>query len=120
MAKHNDVGDLGEQIAKKHLIVQNYQILDSNWRWGKGEIDLIAFHQGVLVFIEVKTRQKATFGMPEEAITPKKQMLIYELAIEYMYRTNYEAEFRFDVIAILLEPQLSIRHFEDAFFPNWS
>lgn len=120
MANHNDLGKLGEQIAQKHLKVKNYLILDSNWRWGRGEIDLIAQYKDILVFVEVKTRKKITFGTPEEAVTLKKQELMYELAIEYMYNIQYEAEFRFDIVAITLEPTLDIRHFEDAFFPDWS
>lgn len=120
MANHNDVGKLGEQIAKKHLKAKNYSILDSNWRWGKGEIDLIVKEKEILVFVEVKTRKKATFGNPEESVTEKKQQLMYELAVEYMYQIGHEAEFRFDIIAILLDPTINIRHFQDAFFPNWS
>lgn len=120
MANHNDVGKLGEQIAKKHLEEKGYSILAHSWRWGKGEIDFIAQQKGILVFVEVKTRKKTTFGMPEEAVSQKKQTLMYELAVEYMYRTEYDKEFRFDIISIILEPQEDIRHFEDAFFPNWS
>lgn len=120
MANHNDVGKLGEQIAKKNLEEKGYTILAHSWRWGKGELDFIAQQGEILVFVEVKTRKKITFGMPEEAVSQKKQTLMYELAVEYMYRTQYEAEFRFDIISIILEPQQEIRHFEDAFFPNWS
>ena len=120
MANHNDVGKLGEQIAKKNLENKGYTILEHGWRWGKGELDFIAKKEDILVFVEVKTRKKITFGMPEEAVSHKKQTLMYELAVEYMYRIQYEAEFRFDIISIILEPQQEIRHFEDAFFPNWS
>lgn len=120
MAKHNYVGKLGEEIAKKHLASQGYLILDLNWRWGKGEIDIIAQQNNVLVFIEVKTRTQNTFGYPEEAISTKKQQLMYELAIEYMYQHQHEDEFRFDVIAITLSPTTEIEHFQDAFFPSWN
>lgn len=120
MANHNDVGHLGEQIAKKHLVHQNYQILACNWRWGKGEIDLIVEKDQRLVFVEVKTRRTAYFGPPEASVTAKKQAILFELAVEYMYSIQYEAEFQFDVIAIVLEPVLEIQHFKDAFFPNWT
>lgn len=119
MDNHNELGRLGEQIAKKHLENQEYSILDCNWRWGKGEIDLIATIGKTLVFIEVKTRKTANFGDPEEAVSTKKQNLLYEVATEYMYRIQHEGEFRFDIIAITIEPQLDIQHFEDAFFPHW-
>ena len=119
MAKHNDTGKLGEQIAQRFLKKKQFKILECNWRWGKGEMDIIAEKDDLLVFIEVKTRTKNTFGHPEEAISEKKQNLMYELATEYMYIISYEKEFRFDVIAIVLEPGLEIKHFEDAFFPHW-
>lgn len=119
MDNHNKVGVFGEQIAKKHLENLSYTILETNWRWGKGEIDIIAKIDAILVFVEVKTRKTADFGDPEEAVSTQKQNLFYELSTEYMYRLNYEGEFRFDIIAITLEPQLDIRHFEDAFFPLW-
>lgn len=119
MANHNDVGKLGEQIAKKYLEMIDYTILETNWSWGKGEIDLIVMHQDKMVFVEVKTRKKNTFGYPEEAVNSKKQGLMYELATEYMYQNSYEGEIRFDIVAITLTPKEDIKHFKDAFFPTW-
>ena len=116
MAEHND---LGEKIACRYLSEKGYQILVQNWRWGKGELDIIVKKEAVLVFVEVKTRSTNTFGTPEEAVTEKKQNLLYELAVEYMYRIDHEAEFRFDIIAITMQPELEIKRFEDAFFPTW-
>ena len=119
MAKHNEIGKLGEQIAQKYLEAEGYTILETNWRWGRGEIDLIAQYKDVLVFVEVKTRSNTDFGQPEEAITVKKQNLFYELATEYMYRTGHEEEFRFDIVAIVLNPVQDLKHYQDAFFPVW-
>jgi putative endonuclease len=119
MANHNDLGDLGEALARQHLQQLGYRIVAQNWRWGKAEVDLIAYDRDILVFVEVKTRRSATFGPPELAVTPKKQRLLYHLSTEYMYQVGHEQEFRFDVVAIVMEPQPDIRHFPDAFFPNW-
>lgn len=119
MAKHNDLGTLGESLAQHYLQKLGYTIVAQNWQWGKAEVDLIAYDREILVFVEVKTRQQATFGPPELAVTAKKQQLLYDLATEYMYQVEHEQEFRFDVIAIVLEPSLHIQHFPDAFFPNW-
>ncbi len=119
MAQHNETGILGEKIAHNFLIKKGYQVVATNWRWGKGEIDLIGRHQGTLIFVEVKTRTNATFGQPEEAISVKKQQLMYELASEYMFREQYEEEYRFDIISIVLRPSREINHYEDAFFPHW-
>lgn len=119
MAKHNEIGKLGEQLAQKYLEAKAYTTLETNWRWGKGEIDIIAKVNSVLVFVEVKTRSNSAFGHPEEAVTTKKQNLFYELAAEYMYQIKYEEEFRFDIISIVLNPIQDIKHYEDAFFPVW-
>lgn len=119
MAKHNDVGSLGEQIAQNYLKQQGYQILAANWRWGKGELDLIAQWKQCLIFVETKTREQPNFGFPEEGVSAKKQQLMYELALEYSHQHHWEGEIRFDILAITLQPKLDIRHFQDAFFPNW-
>lgn len=120
MANHNKVGTLGERLAKNYLQEQHYQILETNWRWGKAEIDLIVRLDNLIVFVEVKTRTRTTFGLPEEAITAQKQERLYGAATEYLYQQKHEGEFRFDVVSIILEPQVSIQHFPDAFFPDWT
>jgi len=119
MAKHNDIGNFGENIAQNFLLRKGCQILERNWRWGKGELDLIVQDKDVIVFVEVKTRKNLVFGTPEAAVNYKKQQFMYELAVEYLHRIQHEGEIRFDIVAIVLEPELDIQHFEDAFFPNW-
>lgn len=117
-----ELGAWGEARAQSYLISQNYQILFSNWRFGRAEIDIIAQSAtGILVFVEVKTRKNKIFGNPEEAVTAKKQSLLYEAASEFMYKTQYEQEFRFDIISIVYSPNetTEIAHFQDAFFPKW-
>ena len=49
-------GKDGEQKALSYLIKKNYQIIETNWRHQKCEIDIIAFKNKELVFFEVKTR----------------------------------------------------------------
>ena len=44
---------------------------------------------------------------------------MFELAAEYMFRIQYEEEYRFDIISIVLQPKLDIKHYQDAFFPHW-
>ncbi len=57
MAKHIKTGQLGEAKATEYLVSKGYQIVEQNWRWGKGEIDIIAWSpEKILVFTEVKTR----------------------------------------------------------------
>lgn len=120
MANHNKVGNFGERLAQKYLTDQGYQILGCNWRWGRAEIDCIAQKNEVVIFVEVKTLTHAQFGLPEQQVTAKKQELLYQAATEYLYQIQHEGEFQFDILAIILEPEVQIRHFPDAFFPDWS
>ena len=57
MARHNDLGKWGEGVAADYLEQQGYSILERGWRSGHKDIDLIAFKQGILAFVEVKTRK---------------------------------------------------------------
>lgn len=46
MATHNDTGNFGEQLAKKYLENKGYKILETNYRYRKAEIDIIAIKIG--------------------------------------------------------------------------
>ena len=118
MAKHNILGEKGEAIAYDYLQQKGYRIVEQNWRHKRAEIDLIAWDQETLVFIEVKTRSNDLFGKPEDAVNPKKERLIIRAGQAYMEQVKYEWAIRFDIISILMrgENAASISHFEDAFF----
>lgn len=119
MASHNDFGKKGEQIAKLLLEQKGYEILDENWQHNKAEIDLIAYKDKTIIFIEVKTRSGCYFGEPEEFVDTKKQKLMTDAAEEYIYIMQHQGEIRFDIIAILLDKNLEkpeIKHIEDAFW----
>ena len=66
------LGARGEDIAAAFLQAHGYTIQRRNYRCRYGEIDLVCTHDAVLVFCEVKLRRSNSFGMPEEAITPRK------------------------------------------------
>jgi putative endonuclease len=112
------VGEAGEQIACRYLEDNGFEISDRNWRTRSGELDIVARHGDVLVFVEVKTRRSRTFGEPEEAVTPAKARKIRRLASEYLASVSHSAEVRFDVISVLLDSggnRLELRHITDAF-----
>lgn len=118
MAKHNEIGKQGEQIAKEYLLTKNYEVLAENWIFVKAEVDIIARIANTIVFVEVKTLTKANLNYPEAKVNKRKQNLLYSAADAFLYQIEHEGEFRFDIIAITLEPR-EIIHFEDAFFPTW-
>lgn len=114
MAYHHEVGKKGELLAADHLRRKNYQVLHTNWTYGKLEIDIVARDGEVLVFVEVKTRSSQNFGMPEEAVHAHKIKLLQKAAEKYMERFGLlPEEIRFDIISITVDKE--ILHLEDAF-----
>ena len=95
-------GDEGEQIAREYLVRLGFQIVETNYRYGRrGEIDIVAKDGDVLVFCEVKMRKNDEYGDPEFALTLRKQAQIRKVAEAYLYeREIVDQECRFDVVAI--------------------
>jgi putative endonuclease len=120
MANHNEVGKIGEQLARTFLENKGYSILEINWRYRRAELDLVAKDDETLVFVEVKTRSTDLFGQPTEAISPRKKRLLADAAAACMEHMGHEWAIRFDVISIIYrdEQHYTIEHFEDAFFPG--
>lgn len=119
MARHNEDGKHAEALAKSFLEAKGYEILDENWTFGKAEVDLIAYLNKTVVFVEVKARSGVGFGAPEEFVDDKKQKLLSKAADEYVYLINHKGEIRFDIIAIIFKKgfeQYEIKHIEDAFW----
>ncbi|MDQ7948764.1 MAG: YraN family protein [Pedobacter sp.] len=118
MATHNDLGRKGEEIAARYLQENGYELLDANWCYGKAEIDLIAYIDGQIIFVEVKTRTTTAFGFPEEFVTLSKQKLLQSAAEAYIDVMNHEGEVRFDIISVIFnKQQFNINHIKDAFWP---
>ncbi|MBX2844726.1 MAG: YraN family protein [Saprospiraceae bacterium] len=118
MAKHNEVGQTGEAIAADFLQQKGYTIIATNWRYQYAEIDIICQLQDLIVFVEVKTQTHQKQSYPEEAVNDKKIQKLGEAAEEFLHQHEQQGEFRFDIIAVTLQPQTIITHFEDAFFPH--
>jgi putative endonuclease len=116
---HNkNIGNKGESIAEKFLLDKGYKIIEKNFHFGKeGELDIVAFENDVLVFVEVKTRTNHNFGNPILSITEKKKRLIRQTANGYMLKCNItEQQCRIDVIAIdMITSNPEITHLENAF-----
>jgi putative endonuclease len=117
MAAHNDLGIEGEKLAVAHLRKNGYEILETNYRFQKAEVDVIAQKAKILAVVEVKTRTSADFGNPEDFVSPKKIKLLVKAIDEYVNENNLNVEVRFDIIAILLDKKKSeLNHIEDAFY----
>ena len=95
-------GNIGENIAKNYLIGQGYRIVKTNYKNTIGEIDIIAYDKDTLVFVEVKYRKTATFGLPREAVNQNKQHKIRMVATSYLKKYRlFDKPCRFDIVEIL-------------------
>lgn len=117
MAQHNDLGKWGEQLAVEFLQKENYTILETNWTFGKAEVDIIARKEQILAVIEVKTRSSLEFGLPQEFVKPKKIKLLTNAINEYVIMNDLDVHVRFDIIAIYSQNKNSnkIEHLTDAY-----
>jgi putative endonuclease len=113
----NGPGEYGEKLARAFLVREGFRIIETNYRFHHGEIDIIAEEGEVLVFCEVKTRRNDRYGAPELAVTLLKQRQIRKIALAYLtVRRLHDRVCRFDVVAIRMhsgEPE--IRLLRDAF-----
>jgi putative endonuclease len=111
-------GHWGEDIASEYLQKKGYQIIDKHFYFQHGEIDIIARDRNYLVFIEVKTRSSVDYGLPEEAVTPKKRFILRRAAEGYLYVNDLKnIDCRFDVVTVTFGPDglPSVEHIENAF-----
>jgi len=110
-------GTAGEDAAAEYLRNNGYRILERNYRFRRGEIDIVAQDGATLVFVEVKARHSTEFGTPEEAVTYRKRNQLRKIARGYLFdRKIGERECRFDVIGIEYENGTPLlRHVKDAF-----
>jgi len=119
MKNKQKIGKIGESAATEYLAKQGYTVLERNWRFHKAEIDIIAKHNGLLIFVEVKTRQSDRYGRPEDFVSTAQRKMIIGAASRYMDKKNHEWAVQFDVIGILVDASgmvMRLNHYEDAFY----
>lgn len=102
MQNKRKVGADHEKKAGEYLKLQGYEIIEYNFFSRTGEIDIIAMHEGYLVFLEVKYRDNDRAGHPLEAVSVAKQKSICKCAAYYLKKNGlYDVPVRFDVVGIL-------------------
>lgn len=100
---HVELGRHGEVLAAAYLLRQGYDIRARNYRWSRAEIDVIAFRQNRLHFIEVKTRAWRDPELARAAVTQRKQRLVMATAGRYMEDVGWDGDFQFDIIAVIID-----------------
>ena len=98
-----------EQLAAEYLERQGVRILEKNFRARQGEIDLIGYHEGYLVFAEVKYRSSHVKGTALDAVDIRKQRQICKVADYYrmLHKVNLNTSIRYDVVAIQGEDEIN-------------
>ena len=113
-----DIGRIGERLARSHLEAQGYRIVQVNYRCRWGEVDLIARDGLTWVFVEVRTRRSGRFGEPEESVTASKAQRLTLTAQDFLSQQPADEaalDWRIDLVAIRLAGSrvVSIRHLQN-------
>jgi putative endonuclease len=110
-ALHIERGKDGELLASSYLARKGFEVELCNWRSGHHEIDLIATKDGIIHFIEVKTRHTTTYGFPEESVNRKKFESLKKAATAFLSRFRDVKKIQFDILSILILPGRDIEFF---------
>jgi putative endonuclease len=115
-----DMGIWGENQACRFLQSKGFTTIARNWRFGKGELDLVMADGRAIVFVEVKSRTDESFTPAVTSITAKKKQILLRTAKCFLRKYNIsDRPLRFDVVTVVLDdadkPQ--IKHYRNAFKP---
>lgn len=117
MAAHNELGKKGEDLAVQFLIKKGYEILETNYRYVKAEVDILAKKGNILAAVEVKTRSTPEFGDPQDFLKPQQIKRLVKAVDYFVNQRDLEVDVRFDIVAIIKNKLgTRIEHIEDAFF----
>ena len=90
-------------LARDYLLANGYRVVTCNYRYPRGEIDLIAWDGDVLCFVEVRARASCEHGTPLETITPRKIRRVVRAARDYAQQIPPPwPQMRFDAIGVEL------------------
>ena len=98
-------GAQGERLAADYLERLGYRVERRNYRCRQGEIDIVAWDEAILVFVEVRTRSGDDLGALLESVDRRKQHRITRVAMAYVQAHQIrDTVLRFDVVAVTCPP----------------
>lgn len=112
----------GEWRARRHLEAAGWVILAHRFKLGRLELDLVARRDGLVAFVEVKTRCSSRYGSPAEAVGWRKRRSLARVASAWVLRHGRWGEvYRFDVVEVFVGfgGRREVRHLEDAWRITW-
>lgn len=96
-----ELGALGERLARERLEKDGYRVLETNYRTRMGELDLVALEGGYLVGVEVRTKRGVLFGTPEESVLRRKARRLAALVTLYgQTHPGLPEDLRVDFVAV--------------------
>jgi putative endonuclease len=98
------LGTDGELLAASWLQGKGFAILHRNWRYSRYEVDIVAVKDGVLHFVEIKTRSNNSFGQPEESVNKKKIRNLLIAGAEYQRQYPTFKRVQYDILSITVLP----------------
>jgi putative endonuclease len=108
-------GKSGEEFVCSTILSWGYKIVERNFLVNFGEIDIIAYDNDILCFIEVRSKSNSLYGHPSETINSKKQNSIKKVAEYFLIKHHLSnIPIRFDVATILWN-SLELLYFKNAF-----
>lgn len=117
--KKKNIGNWGEELAKKYLVRRGYQIVADNYRTGRLEIDLIARHNNQLIFIEVKTRIKTAASLTDNPLTAQQVKNLKRAIAVYCSKNRVSLDaVRLDLILVIADRRNKLarfKHYRDIF-----
>ena len=116
VAPHLRRGEAGERAVARHLSDLGHRVVERNWRGRGGEIDLITLHDGILHFVEVKTRSSQSYGGGLDAISASKRSKLARAAEAYLLAPPAHEGCVFSVALVTsVQDRYSVEFIPDAF-----
>ena len=121
MAAHNELGKAGEEAAVRYLESKGFVIRHRNWRFKHWELDIVAYKDGEVRVIEVKTRTRDNFKSPIESVDRQKRKKLMRATDAYIKYFDIDEPVYFDIITLVgSDGFFDIEHVEYAFNPMQS
>lgn len=118
-SKKSELGAEAEELAANYIHSKGYKIIAKNWQYkGRGELDLVAWDEETLVFVEVRYRGTGSWESPQQSITPKKLHNLRKTSQLYAkIELKETVAMRIDLVGVSFSPKLSqgvqIQHFKN-------
>lgn len=121
MSRTSDIGTAGERAAVEWLRAHRFVIMDTNWRIGRYEIDIVAARGDRVHFVEVKLRKSGGLSTPEEAMTPVKCRALLRAANYYIEQHGITSDCQIDLVAMDYTDNgaITIRYIPNAVNMRW-